>query len=252
MSLLISTGNVMKTGRYRRPSEENSANSPDNETKIERKRNSLNHLSAYHALKDTLERRPVLELDSETCTKCLFDQSHMYYIDPLHRNDFSVNAKLYVNMRNAVKKEDIEFIIKFIDEKLGIQYFDQLTLAFVNKEKEKFNENLYYKNYAVIKIIISDLGVCDLELEGLKSFVHKVKPVSNQITLQSKCEMPTDLLNFAKSVVEILSDADFHHLLKMHGLEENDKESSPLCVLRYSIFEKTVSVTHLVSFAVFK
>jgi glutamate--cysteine ligase regulatory subunit len=94
--------------------------------------------------------------------------------------------------------------INFLMSTLGTDYIDSLTLALPPSRKKSIEEMKSIWTCAVTNVIngsIKDLGVSDLDagqLEELYAWAEEVKPITNQINLETCCVIPPELNEFAK------------------------------------------------------
>lgn len=120
----------------------------------------------------------------------------------IDRSNYKVNIKVFLFNNN---KDELEHSIKFVKDQLSINEIDSLTLSFTPDEQQT-NLELIKPLWSVLeskaKEELLEIGVSDLNTQELISLFNngsnKVKPMFNQINLDSCCTIPPKMSEFAK------------------------------------------------------
>lgn len=169
------------------------------------------------------------------------------------REDLKITVKIFLcsflppeSIREAVEKALCDLDVKFIETALVAlpdTEDEEVTLEMV-KPYWKALEDLLHRE------MVWSIGVADLDKRLLEQLYEwaEVKPVINQVNLESCCVMPKDLVEYAKlNDIQLLSHTDPKTLLPSETLQQVIQEQStekdgegwePQWLLRYSVLVK--------------
>jgi len=182
-------------------------------------------------------------------------------LDDNEREDVKITVKVFLSVPQppeAVK----EAVDKVLNE-LGTSYVETVLLAvspcveeddpdyLTTPEQQPAAMDRLKPYWEVMEQLVKDdkvlsLGVCDLNKDVLQDLYTwaKVKPVVNQVNLESCCVMPKDLVDYAKQVsVQLLTHNDSSVFIPCERLQqtvqavstERDSHAwSPQWAVRYS------------------
>ncbi|KAL4219503.1 hypothetical protein ACF0H5_022080 [Mactra antiquata] len=169
------------------------------------------------------------------------------------RGDLKLTVKIFLC---SLQTPDYvtESIEKALSE-LDVKHIETALLAFPETENEEITlETIqpYWKalERMVDKEVVWSIGIADLDKKMLEQLYEwaEIKPIINQVNLDSCCVMPKDLVEYAKlNDIQLLTHNDPRTVLPIETLQDVIREKStekdsefwePLWVLRYSVLIK--------------
>lgn len=176
-------------------------------------------------------------------------------LDESERHEVKVTVKVFIctpQSPNVIQ----EAVNKVLNE-LGTSYVETLLLSLSPTEEEEDSDTpsmtleKIQPYWEVMEELVGcqkvlSVGICDLNKEVLEDLYtwSKVKPVINQVNLESCCVMPKELTEYAKEInVQLLTHNDSPVFLTKERLQETlhsvstDRDSdawSPQWAVRYS------------------
>lgn len=162
------------------------------------------------------------------------------------RSDMEITAKLFSLGRNSTQSHVSE-AFEHIHRLLGVSSIDNFILSASEDNllpAWRTLEQLHNKG------AVSRLGVTDFTESDLQAFADKVQvqPAVNQIDLAQCCQLPRDLIKYAKSNnIELLAHSDCSNILptdtlnkvmKAQNVVSNEATLTPRWVLKYTVFVK--------------
>ncbi|KAG2181271.1 hypothetical protein INT43_008854, partial [Umbelopsis isabellina] len=234
--LALYTGNVMKTS-------------------IAGKNNSLttkSNLELIAAINDTL--RTSLHIPGEESFH-YFKETGLLEVPDLRqssivpvedRSDMEITAKLFILGGNTAQSHVSE-AFEHLHRLLGVASVDNFILSAPEDNllpAWRTLEQLHSKD------AVGRLGVTDFNESDLEAFSKRVKvqPAVNQIDLAQCCQLPRDLIKYAKSNnIELLAHSDCSNILptdtlnkvmKAQNVVSDEATLTPRWVLKYTVFVK--------------
>lgn len=185
---------------------------------------TLEHLSGYYIPRADISTSPLAE----------------------QRSQYEITVKIfYLSEKDLRSKEYANDAIRFVLQKLDVEYIDLLIASFPNrlsngetgKENEDFSEEDIEENVATWteltllqeKGIVKRLGVADFNNNKLGKFLKRVKvrPQVNQMNLKNYCKITPSMQELARlEKIELLTHRDSRNMLQNFSLSEILKQDN--------------------------
>ncbi|KAI8575951.1 hypothetical protein K450DRAFT_259123 [Umbelopsis ramanniana AG] len=234
--LVLYTGNVMKTS-------------------IAGKNNSLStksNLELVAAINDTLRTsfhvsdQPSFHYHEDSGLLEVPDLRLSSIVPVEDRKDVEITAKLFI-LGSDPSQAAVTQSLNHLHRLLGVSTIENFILSATNDDVLPAWRSLQelHRNK-----VVERLGVTDFSQSDLKSFSQKVQvqPAVNQIDLAECCQLPRDLITYAKANnIELLAHSDYSDILPKETLNKIMKAQNlvgenatlhPRWVLKYTVFVK--------------
>ncbi|XP_045206584.2 glutamate--cysteine ligase regulatory subunit-like [Mercenaria mercenaria] len=194
------------------------------------------------------------ELQYVTDLNCVH-QKFKETIPSSERGDFKLTVKIFLCSLQHVSPEAVKEAVERALTELDVKFIETALLAFPEIENEDVTLEMIQPFWKVLEGLVHrelvwSIGMADLDktlLEELYEWAD-VKPVINQVNLDSCCVMPKDLVEYAKQKdIQLLTHNDPRTVFSSETLQEVIRENSTekdsgnwdaLWVLRYSVLIK--------------
>lgn len=219
----------------------------------------------YEGLRLTLEAWKQDKTANErelTSTRLLILNDQLQNKKSIDRSNYKVNIKVFLFNNN---KDELEHAIKFVRDQLSINEIDSLTLSFTPDEQQT-NLELIKPLWSVLenktKDELLEIGVSDLNTQELISLFNgssKIKPMFNQINLDSCCTIPPEMSEFAKqNNIRLLTHNDPRDVLnkdkvcELFGCKNVEKNNwQRKWLIRYSIISRNKGIIQTKGYILF-
>lgn len=233
-SLLVNSGNIVNWNRLKRK---------PNQTPSEELCQCLSQ-----SLQRFLQDSDKTELQYVTSISC----AHPNYRETVpkdERSDLKLTLKIF--LCSLLSPESVAEAIQTVLSDLEVTFVESVIVALPEFDHEELDITVIQPYWKVLEKLVNEekvlsLGMADLDKRHLEQLFEwaEVKPVVNQVNLESCCVMPKELVEFAKeNDIQLLTHNDPKTLLSVESLQsvirdnstEKDSENwEPLWVLRYS------------------
>ncbi|XP_052817769.1 glutamate--cysteine ligase regulatory subunit-like [Mya arenaria] len=192
------------------------------------------------------------ELQYLTDLNCVH-QKYKETVPKADRGDFKLTVKIFLCslLPTDVLQEAVDKVLSELD----VSFIETVIVAFPEVDNEELTLEVvqpYWKalETLVYRETVISLGLADFDKKLLEQLYEwaEVKPMVNQVNLESCCVMPKELVEFAKEKdIQLLTHNDPRDILPAETLQsviqdassEKDGEGwDPLWVLRYSVLVK--------------
>lgn len=171
------------------------------------------------------------------------------------RSNLKITVKIFMNQANPNVLS--EAILDVMNE-LGIKTIETVLVALPEKLFTTENiQNLWTKlEHYVDDNQIFSIGFSDLDTDDLERLYNsaKIKPTVNQVNLASCCEMPVDMVNFAKEhditllthndPPEIITNSSLQDIISSESSDRDGAGWQSSYALRYSVLIKSRGIIH--------
>lgn len=237
-TLFINSGNIVNWNRLKRkPSQ-----SPTDEI-------SECVDSTLHVFFEAADKNELQYVTDLNCVHQKFKET----IPRDDREDLKLTVKIFLS--TFLPPESIKEAVERALTELDVTYIETALLAFPEIENEEVNLETIQPYWKVLENLVHrelvwSIGMADLDKNLLEELYDwaEVKPVINQVNLDSCCVMPKDLVEYAKlNDIQLLTHNDPRNVFPTEALQdvirenatEKDSENwEALWVLRYSVLIK--------------
>ncbi|CAD5116730.1 DgyrCDS5587 [Dimorphilus gyrociliatus] len=171
------------------------------------------------------------------------------------RSNFKITVKLFMNQANP---NSLDEAIQDVMTELGIKTIETVLVALPEKLFTFENiENMWTKlEEYVDENKIFSIGFSDLDTDELERLYNtaKIKPTVNQVNLDSCCEMPTEMVNFAKEhditllthndPTDIITNSALQQIIRSESTERDGAGWQATYTTRYSVLIKSRGIIH--------
>lgn len=226
----------------------------------------------WNRLKRKPNQTPTEELAecvSGTLTACLptkdrnelqasteWDCKHTKFMETLpadERGDLKVTVKLF--LCNLMPIEELRNAVSTVQQELNITMLETLLLGFPEIEDQSLSLEMIKPYWKVLEELVREecvlsLGISDADKELLEELYEwaSIKPMINQVNLESCCVMPKDLVAYAKEKdIQLLTHNDsrdimpvkrFKEIMASNLTEKDSERWEPQWAIRYSVLVK--------------
>ncbi|WAR13108.1 GSH0-like protein [Mya arenaria] len=175
------------------------------------------------------------ELQYLTDLNCVH-QKYKETVPKADRGDFKLTVKIFLCslLPTDVLQEAVDKVLSELD----VSFIETVIVAFPEVDNEELTLEVvqpYWKalETLVYRETVISLGLADFDKKLLEQLYEwaEVKPMVNQVNLESCCVMPKELVEFAK-------EKDIQLLTHNDPREKDGEGWDPLWVLRYSVLVK--------------
>ncbi|XP_060602509.1 glutamate--cysteine ligase regulatory subunit-like [Ruditapes philippinarum] len=239
-SLLINSGNIVNWNRLKRkPSQ-----TPTDEISE----------CVSSTLQSFLSSADKNELQYVTDLSCVHEK-YKETIPKDDRGDLKLTVKIFICSLQHVSPDSIKEAVEKALGELDVAFIETALIAFPEIENEDITLEIIQPFWKVLEGLVHRelvwaIGIADLDKNLLEELYEwaEVKPVINQVNLDSCCVMPKDLVEYAKlNDIQLLTHNDprtvfssetLQGVIRENSTEKDSENWDALWVLRYSVLVK--------------